>query len=491
MKRYFLTVSLAALLSSPAFSSNPLEQARNLADAESKREVLITRVSNAYYTFDMDVDQRADAIKNAVVALNRRNGDQGELSINASDVKFEAKRRIANNLDTAKNSNAVFNGKRLTKNLKQGVLSVSDPDFPLVFPVFKKDREEPNAFLPVTYQSSYSGAYDINRALWQEIKTYANGRGLSSSEGARLYRYLEPLFYVAQEEVGKLMTGLHNRWCWTQGGREDMTTLLKNKTGRYTTIISNAGLSGFNPDQVKNWLMPRLLDQIFALLPDPFREIYRTGGGSVYKLGVNVHNKLSMIHPVTELPYPIFTEDRGQPDWNLPQNYQRSSALDKQWNRVHDFVRLDDRIRNQEESKMINLLEPVGYFFHKQLENFHVQGGDLPDQETGADQIIQMALMYANRHTIPQPYLEMFYQGDQDVHSALRNVQNKDDCHVILTANLWPQRLFDHKKQLADDLLNYLMFKDIVDRFKIFYPLKAQELERYSLVLDRFSSALN
>lgn len=95
-----------------------------------------------------------------------------------------------------------------------------------------------------------------------------------------------------------------------------------------------------------------------------------------------------------------------------------------------------------------------------------------------------MARFYARTHTIFPPHLDFFYQGNVDVHSALRDVQDKDECHVILTANLWPQRLFDQKKWLANDLLNYLMFKDIVDRFKHFYPHKAQELDRLSLALN-------
>ena len=121
MKRYFLTVSLAALLSSTAFSSNPLEQARNLADAESKREVLIARVSNANYTFDLDENQKADEIKDAVLALNRGNIRRGR-QVNPDDLKFEAKNRIRTNIENAKNSNAVFNGKRLTQNLIRRVI---------------------------------------------------------------------------------------------------------------------------------------------------------------------------------------------------------------------------------------------------------------------------------------------------------------------------------------------------------------------------------
>ena len=55
---YFLrTASVIALISSQAFSSNPLTQARDLADAESSQRVLMDRVSNSNYTFDLDEDQ--------------------------------------------------------------------------------------------------------------------------------------------------------------------------------------------------------------------------------------------------------------------------------------------------------------------------------------------------------------------------------------------------------------------------------------------------
>jgi hypothetical protein len=434
----------------------------------------------------MDIDQRADAIKNAILALRERDRHIVGEPINPADIKLEAKNRIRTNLDNAKNSNAVFNGKRLTQNLKQGVLSISDTYVPTVYPVFKADREKPDAFLPVTYRDSYTyapGSYPINEALWNEIKTYSYGRGLSTPEAKRLYHYLEPLFFVVQEEVGKMVTGLQTKTGWVHGSREDMTTLLKGKTDHHTTIISNADLAGFNPDQVKNWLTPRLLDKVFSLLPDPMKELYRADWG-VYKLGVNVHNKVSMIHPITELPYPVFIEDRGQADWNLPKNYQPSALLNKQWNRVHDFVRFHDGINSNEQSRVINLLEPVGYFFHKQLENFHVRGGDLPDPEMGTDRIIFMARQFADIHTIFQPYLDIFYNGNVDVHSALQNVQVKNKSHVILTGSLWPQRLVDDKQAFANGLLNYLMFKDIVDRFKVFYPDKARELDSMSVALN-------
>ena len=481
MKHLFLTVSVLTLISSPSFATWQ-QDVKDQVNLEMGQNKIIQKLMKSQdYTIDLDEGSLTSTIAEVVKVKNQ---GKGLIQPKSSDITFETRHQIVNTLDRLKNSNAVFGGsKRLTKNLKQGVLSVGDPYVSLVYPVFKRDREASDAFLPLTYQSSYNGAYQINCALWDEIKNYAYGRGLSTPEAKRLYHYLEPLFYVAQEEVGKLVTGLHNRWCWTQGSREDMTTLLKQKTDHHTMIISNAGLVGFNPDQVKHWLMPRLLDQIFAILPNPFTELYQTGG-SIYKLGVNYHNKISMIHPITELPYPIFTEDRGQPDWNLPKNYQRSVVLNKQWDRVHDFVRLHDGISPQEKLKTIMLLEPVGYFFHKKLENFHVRGGDLPDPEMGAERIIEMAREFSRNHTIFPPFLEMFYNGNVDVHSALRDVQDKDNCHVILTANLWPQRLFDQKRYLADDLLNYLMFKDIVDRFKVFYPDKARQLDSMSLALN-------
>ena len=490
MKYYLLSASLIALLSSESFASR--QQAQQLADNESNQQALMRKLEQSPYgTINLDEEVLSNTIKNYVRDMNHVGDGQIEGSnVSSPELKSEAKSKIRTNIDLAKNSEAFFsdNERKLTHNYKQKYFSLGfKTKNPLVYPANKSWRDDPDAFLPKDYGSPYTGASPISKVLWQEIETYANGRGLSVPEAKRLYHYLEPLFYITQTEVGELVNGLHNKWCWTKGDRSDMVAVLKTKTDHHLDMISNSQVVGLQGDQnrnaVKNWLVPRLLDKSLAMLPDPLKDIYKVGN-SVYKLGVNYHNKISMIHPITELPYPIFKEDRGQPDWNLPQDYQPSVVLNKQWDRVHHFVRLHDGIKTEEQSRIIKLLEPVGYFFHKQLENFHVRGGDLPDPEMGTDRIIFMARMFADIHTIFQPYLDIFYDGNVDVHSALHNVQDKNESHVILTANLWPQRLVDHKKGLADGLLNYLMFKDIVDRFKVFYPDKVRELDRMSVALN-------
>ena len=172
----------------------------------------------------------------------------------------------------------------------------------------------------------------------------------------------------------------------------------------------------------------------------------------------------------------LFSEHRGRGNMNLPKGFEDSTVLRKQWNRVGEFVRLNEEMSNQEKTKSIILLEPVGYLFNKHLKNFHVAKSDYPVQREAEDRIIEIARMFADTHTIFPPFLDMFYQGRVNIHEVLGDIRYKSDYHLALTDDLWPQRLSNQKERLTNNLLEYLVFKDIIDRFDEFYRYNGSRL---------------
>jgi hypothetical protein len=91
---------------------------------------------------------------------------------------------------------------------------------PLVYPVFsgKGDRDVNDAFLPTTYRSNF-----LSKELCDQIRTYAYNcnRNISEQDAKKLNKYLQPIFYIAQLEVMKMLEGRESlyhspRWVYAK-----------------------------------------------------------------------------------------------------------------------------------------------------------------------------------------------------------------------------------------------------------------------------------
>lgn len=173
-KRFLLSASLIALLSSQAFATR--QAAIDLADRESSQQAIILQLSGTHdYILDFNETQAIERIKNGVLALNGNKYGQKQDSQEVSDIEFEARHRIRNNLDGLKTSRApIGGGYYLTKNFRGDALSVESKYSPLVYPVKSLDRDKPDGFLPQTYKSNFMSA-----RLCQEIDDYASQNDLA------------------------------------------------------------------------------------------------------------------------------------------------------------------------------------------------------------------------------------------------------------------------------------------------------------------------
>jgi hypothetical protein len=321
----------------------------------------------------------------------------------------------------------------------------------------------------------------MSARLCKEIDHYASHNGLAKEDADRLNRYLQPIFYIVQKEASQMLEGskslLHTkRWVYGKD-YSDVVNSVKAQTSHHHALIKYAGLKGFNGSVVEDSLVPSLVDLALSLIPSPSREIYRSGG-NIYTLGLNHNGHLSLIHPsIEDLPYPVFSEHRGRGNMNLPKGFEDTPALRKQWDRVGEFVRLNEEMSSGEKTRSIILLEPVGYLFNKYLKSFHVSRSDYPEQRRAEDEIIDLARFFSDTHHIPMPFLDMFYQGRVNIHKVLGDIRYKSDYHLALTEDLWPQRLSNQKDRLTNNLLEYLVFKDIIDRFDEFYRYEGSRLD--------------
>lgn len=78
----------------------------------------------------------------------------------------------------------------------------------------------------------------------------------------------------------------------------------------------------------------------------------------------------------------------------------------------------------------------------------------------------------------------MFYQGGVNIYEVLGDIRYKSDYHLALTDDLWPQRLSNQKERLTNNLLEYLVFKDIIDRFDEFYRYNGSRLDGMKTALN-------
>lgn len=362
-------------------------------------------------------------------------------------------------------------------------MSVGNRCLPLVFPVKKELRNEYNAFYPATYQNRGHGQY-----LCDEVKAYCRARGLTSSESDRLYKYLEPLFYLVQEELHTMVTGLgYNKWV-SQKSYEEILQSLQSQTDHHFYMVRNIPVKGLDQEQARTALLTTLLGKGLSLLPNPRQHIHVNTGGVKYYLGKNKNNHVSLIYPSADnLPYPILKNYRSLERANLPYETQITPALQKQWRRIGEFVQVHPRFNERNRALMKNVLDGVGTIFDSHLSRFHVQQAGFPVGDLYRVVTESIADEFAGNRSIPEPYLTAFYGGGAmhpDFPVVLNQVYSKANAHFYLTGDLWPSYITeDHKRDILLNSVRYLFFKDILDRSAEFEALHPMNVRRLALEL--------
>ncbi len=483
MSKYFLlSASVIALLSSQTFASRQV--AINLADQESNDRAIITKLTASNdYTFSLDEEETAERIKDAALALQgNEGGEQDPQEI--ANLKFEAKHKIRTNLDHLKNHPVNIGGGYTTTQNTKGALSTTSHRNPLVYPVFsgKGDRDTNDAFLPTTYRSNF-----LSKDLCDQIRNYAYNcnRNISEQDAKKLNKYLQPIFYIAQLEVMKMLEGRESlyhspRWVYAKD-RDGIVQSVKNQASHHHSLIRSADLRYFDSADVENRIVPQLVDLALSIIPTRLVELYNDGRHS-FRVGKNYKSFPSLLHPLIDnLPYPVLQNNRkigGKvvSDMNLPQDYIAHQALTNQWNRVKDFVNDDGRIAVEEKSNVIKLLEPMGYLFRNAVRDLHIVAEQYPEREEAIERLTGLALTYAITHMIPEDVLNVFYRGGVDLHTLLQDLKVKSARHEAMVADLYPARLRGDMETIRNNLLESLVLHDMVDRFKLFYPYDVHRL---------------
>ena len=484
MSKYFLlSASVIALLSSQTFASRQV--AIDLADCESNDRAIITKLTASNdYTFSLDEEETAERIKDAALALQGNDDGKEPSPQQIADLKFEAKHKIRTNLDHLKTYPVdIGHGYTTTQNIN-GELSTTSHRNPLVYRVFsgKGDRDKNDAFLPTTYRSNF-----LSKDLCDQIRYYAYNcnRNISEQDAKKLNKYLQPLFYVTQLEVMKMLEGQNNlyhcnRWVYSKD-RDGIIQSVKDQTSHHHTLIRNADLKYFYSADVENRIVPQLVDFALNIIPTRLIELYNDGRHS-FRVGKNYKSFPSLIHPLIDnLPYPVLQNNRMNghrvvSDMNIPQDYVANQAFTNQWNRVKDFVNDDGRIAVEERSNVIKLFEPVGYLFRNAVGNLHIVAEQYPEREDAIERLTGLAHVYAITHMIPEDVLNVFYRGDVDLHSLLQDLKVKSARHEGMVEDLYPARLLGNLETIRNNLLESLVLHDMVDRFKLFYPYHVHRL---------------
>jgi hypothetical protein len=270
------------------------------------------------------------------------------------------------------------------------------------------------------------------------------------------------------------------RWVYSKD-RDGIVQSVKDQTSHHHALIKKADLKYFDKEDVENRIVPQLVDLALKIIPTRRMELYNDGRHS-FRLGKNYKNSPSLIHPLIDnLPYPVLQNNRKNglnvvSDMNLPQDYIAHQALTNQWNRVKDFVNEDDRIAVAEKSNVIKLFEPVGYLFRNTVKTLHIERDQYPEKEAAIERLTGLAETYAQTHMIPEDVLNIFYQGGVDLHTLLQDVKVKTARHEAMVDDLFPVRLRGNLEAIRNNLLESLVFHDMVDRFKLFYPYDVHRL---------------
>jgi hypothetical protein len=469
-KRFLLSASIITLLSSQAFATK--QDAIDLADKESNQQAIINKLMGSNdYTFSLDEEGEAERIKNDVLVLKKKNeGGKEPTPQQIADLKFEAKYKIRSNLESLKNNPVHIGYGYYTGSNYNDVLSTTSHRNPLAYPVFsaKGDRDEENSFLPKTYKSNF-----LSRALRDEIRYYAYHNGLSEDDAQKLNKYVQPIFYITQLEVMKLLEGDKNltrtkKWVYDMG-YDDIVKSIQSQTDHHHTLIKKANIRGLDSSVIETSLVPKLIDLSFALLSNPKRELYVNNNGQKYLLGRNKKGFVSLIHPDTNLPYPIFKDQRPKGDMNLPEDYQSSSLLTTQWQRVGTFLSEKDMLQPVQIARLKVLLEPVAYMAHEHFKTLRIYLSNELLQAT-LQRFMDARLNPQPQRGQPESYVHVLYRHvflDQEAEDGLKKLENQVKTHQYLVEDLYPEGLqVRDQDMLSTDLLEYLITNEIIDRVR-------------------------
>jgi hypothetical protein len=482
MKHLFLTVSVLTLISSSSFATWQQDVADEVNLEVGQNKIIQKLTQSQDYTINLDEGALVNKITKVVQAKNE--GEEGRDEIKSEDISFETRHQIVNTLDHLKTHPVNIGGGYTTTQNTKGALSTTSHYNPLVYPVFsgKGDRDTNDAFLPTTYRSNF-----LSKDLCDKIREYAyncNGN-ISEQDAKKLNKYLQPIFYIAQLEVMKMLEGRENlyhspRWVYAKD-RDGIVKAVKDQASHHHALIKKADLKYFDSEDVENRIVPQLVDFALSVIPTRLTELYNDGRHS-FRVGKNYKNVPSLIHPLIDnLPYPVLQNNRKNggkvvSDMNLPQDYIAHQALTNQWNRVKDFVNDDGRIAVNEKSNLIKLFEPVGYLFRNAVRDLRVLADQYPEREEAIERLTGLALTYATTHNIPEDVLNIFYNGRVNLHALLQDLKVKSARHEAMVADLVPVGLRNGLENVRNNLLESLVLHDMVDRFKLFYPYDVHRL---------------
>jgi hypothetical protein len=476
MKKLLISVSMVAILSTQALASRQIVNQE--VDRDLDRNGIIRKLLRSH---DYTIDTGEQTIVNRAL---REIDNRRVRGVNTEAVTQMTKERITQNLDEAKDSHASLgNGYYVTKN-KRNDPSVESGYNVLKYPIFASKREESDAFLPWGYQGN-----ELSQALYTEVRDYAISKGMSQSNTNRLYKYLEPLFYIVEDEILMMRDGDANRhvkgikgvarWVYEKG-YEGILNSIKNQMAHHLYMIQNAGLSGLNEEEVKNALTESVFKKGLALLPSPERSIYSAGNRQYY-IGVNRGGQVSLIHPdCEELAYPFFADHRSRKegsdifplgDMNLPRNFQTTPFLQKQWGRIEDFVLLNKALSSKDQRRAKILLEPMGYIARSLLKDMD------PDfSKITMHDLMDFALLSFNDQQERQFFRTLAPRlfSNTDIQNKLDGLSPKIGTHVYLTGDLWPSRFDSNqaKEEFVGHMLNYLLYQELKEKLSSSWPAR-------------------
>ena len=269
MKRLLLSASVIAVLSTQVFAT------RQIVDSEvnsvlSRQRIIDRLFGSRDYTISIS---ETDIAQSAFQRVRNELGRGAE--VDPSIVTQMTKEKITQNLNAVKNDHVhIGGGYYSTSNFQNDDFCVESKDNILVYPIQKEKREDPNAFLPVTYASN-----KIGTDLYRRIVKYVEDMHLQPGEEKRLIRHISPLSYILQQEIDLMMNGGVNRngtmvrgiadrprWVYDDG-YAGMLNHVKSQINHHFDLIALSNLRGLDRNAVAENLTQSLLDNGLSLLP--------------------------------------------------------------------------------------------------------------------------------------------------------------------------------------------------------------------------------
>ncbi|CAM6000890.1 unnamed protein product [Sphagnum balticum] len=216
MNKFLLTVSILSLLTS-SVSATWKQDVEEQTELEVGAKAMIQKL---FKTNDYVLDLKENQLVNTIVKIVslKNDSETGGKNINPSDIERETYRQVSNKLDYLKTHKVRIGGGWSTSTNKHHDLCVEFDGIPLVYATSAQGRERNDSFLPVGYQSSF-----LSKPLYEEIAKYTQAKGLDQAATKRLYAYLEPLFYLVQEQVQGMIGGLPKAK-WTKSYEDFLKT---------------------------------------------------------------------------------------------------------------------------------------------------------------------------------------------------------------------------------------------------------------------------